>query len=128
MSESEAVAAVWTALERGAANTVKLLGQYDGSLGNPKVRIPLPGSLKSAAKLLKVIGQQKRIDALVTAMNRAAKSAALQASWRLINAIKDMSVEDAKRVVTGGGNSVTQFLVRQKNLWASCGSGSLPST
>ena len=52
----------------------------DGFLGNPKVRIPLPGLLDDAAKLLKATGQQKRVDELVTAMNRAAEAAVPEAT------------------------------------------------
>ena len=75
LSETDAAAGVRAALERGAVAAVGLLGKKDGFLGNPKVRIPLPGFLNDAAKLLKATGQQKRVDELVTAMNRAAESA-----------------------------------------------------
>ena len=53
------------ALERGALAAVALLGKADGFLGNPKVRIPLPGFLEDAAKLLKFTGQghnARRVD------------------------------------------------------------------
>ena len=109
LSESDAASGVRAALERGAVAAVGLLGKTDGFLGNPKVRIPLPGFLNDAAKLLKVTGQQQRVDELVTAMNRAAEAAVPEAKALLVNAVKTMSVEDAKRIVTGGDNSVTQF-------------------
>lgn len=108
-SESDAVAGVRTALERGATSAVALLGRSDGFLGNPKVRIELPGFLKDAAKLLKATGQGKRVDELVTAMNRAAEAAVPEAKALLIGAVKAMSVEDATRIVKGGETSVTQF-------------------
>jgi hypothetical protein len=73
------------------------------------VRIPLPGFLNEAAKVLKFTGQQKRIDELVTAMNRAAEAAVPQAKTLLINAVKAMSVEDGKQILAGGDNSVTNF-------------------
>jgi Protein of unknown function (DUF4197) len=108
-SESDAVAGVRTALERGATSAVSLLGRSDGFLGNPKVRIELPGFLKDAAKLLKATGQGKRVDELVTAMNRAAEAAVPEAKAMLISAVKAMSVEDASKIVRGGETSVTQF-------------------
>ncbi len=111
LSETDAAAGVRAALERGAVAAVGLLGKTDGFLGNPKVRIPLPGFLEDAAKLLKATGQQKRVDELVTAMNRAAEAAVPEAKSLLIGAVKSMSVEDARQVVTGGENSVTQFFV-----------------
>jgi Protein of unknown function (DUF4197) len=108
-SETDAVAGVRTALERGATSAVALLGRNDGFLGNPKVRIELPGFLKDAAKLLKATGQSKRVDELVTAMNRAAEAAVPEAKAMLISAVKAMSVEDASKIVKGGETSVTQF-------------------
>jgi len=109
LSETDAAAGVRAALERGATSAVGLLGKTDGFLGNPKVKIPLPGFLEDAGKLLKTIGQQKRVDELVTAMNRAAEAAVPEAKTLLVSAVKSMSVEDAKGIITGGDNSVTQF-------------------
>jgi hypothetical protein len=108
-SESEAASGVRVALERGAAAAVSRLGRADGFLGNPSVKIELPGFLKDAAKLLSGIGQGRRVDELVTAMNRAAEAAMPEARSLLVNAVKAMSVEDAVKIVKGGDNSVTQF-------------------
>lgn len=109
LSEADASLGVRAALERGANAAVALLGRPGGFLDNPKVRIPLPGFLKEAAKLAKFTGQQKRVDELVTAMNRAAEAAVPEAKELLVNAVKAMSVDDARKIVTGGDNSVTQF-------------------
>jgi hypothetical protein len=109
LTETDAASGIRTALERGATAAVSLLGKPDGFLGNPKVRIPLPGFLNDAAKLLKATGQQKRVDDLVTAMNRAAEAAMPEAKAVLISAVKSMSVDDALKVVRGGENSVTDF-------------------
>jgi Protein of unknown function (DUF4197) len=108
-SETDAAAGVRTALERGATSAVALLGRSDGFLANPKVRIELPGFLADAAKLLKATGQGKRVDELVTAMNRAAEAAVPQARALLVGAVKSMSVDDAVKIVKGGETSVTQF-------------------
>lgn len=109
LSESDAAVGIRTAIERGAEAAVNLLGRTDGFLGNPKVRIELPGPLKQAAGLLKATGQGARLDELVTAMNRAAEAAVPKARTLLVNAAKSMSVEDALRIVQGGDTSVTQF-------------------
>ena len=109
LSELDAASGIRAALERGAVSAVGLLGKADGFMGNPLVRIPLPGFLNEAAKLLKVIGQQQRVDELVTAMNRAAEAAVPEAKTLLVSAVKSMSVDDAKRILSGGDNSVTQF-------------------
>jgi len=109
LSEGDAALGVRAALERGAVSAVGLLGRSGGFLDNPKVRIPLPGFLNDAANLLKMLGQQKRVDELVTAMNRAAEAAVPQGKALLVNAVKAMSVEDARQIISGGDNSVTQF-------------------
>lgn len=109
LSNVDAASGIRAALERGASAAAELLGKPDGFLGNPKVRIELPGFLKDAAKVLKFTGQQKRVDDLVTAMNRAAEAAVPEAKALLVSAVKSMSVSDARGIVAGGQDSVTTF-------------------
>ena len=109
LSEGDAAAGVRAALERGAGSAVSLLGRSGGFLDNPKVRIPLPGFLEDGAKLLRTMGQGPKVDELVTAMNRAAESAVPEAKALLVSAVKSMSVEDARQIVSGGDDSVTRF-------------------
>jgi hypothetical protein len=113
LTETDAAAGIRVALEKGAVAAVKLLGKPEGFLGNPQVRIPLPGALNDAAKLLRATGQQRRVDELEVAMNRAAEAAVPEAQALLVNAVKGMSVEDAKQVISGGDNSVTDFFARK---------------
>ena len=108
-SQSDAASGIRAALERGSDSAVALLGRSDGFLGNPKVRIALPGYLDNAAKLLRATGQRERVDELVTAMNRAAEQAVPLAGPLLRNAVKSLSVDDALRIVRGGETSVTDF-------------------
>ncbi len=109
LSEADAAGGVRAALERGATSAVALLSKPGGYLDNPKVRIPLPGFLEDGAKMLKMMGQQQKVDELVTAMNRAAEAAAPKAQSLLIDAAKSMSVEDGVRIVRGSSTSVTEF-------------------
>lgn len=109
VSQSDATAGLKTALERGAKFAVENLGKTDGFLGNPKVRIPLPSSLQSVASLMRSLGQSKKIDELETAMNRAAEKAVPQAKPLLSDAIKSMTVSDARKIISGGDTSVTDF-------------------
>ncbi|MEO8313041.1 MAG: DUF4197 domain-containing protein, partial [Caldimonas sp.] len=97
LDNADAASGIRVALERGAVAAVGLLGRPDGFLANPKVRIPLPGFLNDAAKVLRFTGQQKRVDDLVTAMNRAAESAVPEAKALLVAAVKSISVGDARR-------------------------------
>jgi hypothetical protein len=113
LSNAEASQGLKTALEQGALAAVGLLGRPDGFLNNPKVRIPLPGFLADGAKLLKAMGQGKRIEELEVAMNRAAESAVPLARDLLISAVKTMTVVDAKNILTGGPTSVTEFFAER---------------
>ena len=109
LSNADASAGIKAALESGALAAVGILGKTDGFLGNEKVRIPLPGYLQDAGKLMKTLGQGKRVDELVTSMNRGAEQAIPMAKTLLVSTVKAMSVTDAKNILTGGDNSVTTF-------------------
>lgn len=113
LSDKDASSGLRTALEKGALAAVALLGQPGGFLDNPKVRIPLPGYLEDAAGLLRKFGQGQRVDELVTSMNRAAEAAVPMGKDLLVGAVKNMSVSDAKKILTGGDNSVTQFFAEK---------------
>ncbi len=113
LSEGDAAVGVRAALERGALAAVALLGRADGFMGNPLVRIPLPGILNDAVKLLKATGQGKKLDELVLAMNRAAEAAVPVAGPIFVSTVKSISIEDALKVVRGGGTSVTDFFANK---------------
>lgn len=109
LSNADASAGVKAALEKGALAAIGILGKTDGFLGNDKVRIPLPGFLEDAGKLMSKLGQGKRVDELITSMNRGAEQAMPMAKTLLVSTVKNMSVVDAKNILTGGDTSVTQF-------------------
>jgi hypothetical protein len=113
LSNKDATQGLKVALEKGALAAVNLLGKKDGFLGNEKVRIPLPGYLEDAAKLLRTFGQGARIDELVTAMNRAAETAVPMAKDLLLSAVKSMNVSDAKKILAGGETSITSFFAEK---------------
>ena len=109
LSNADAASGVKAALARGAEVAVDLLGRTDGFLGNPQVRIGLPGQLEDAAKLMRRFGQGQRIDELVTTINRAAETAVPMGKDLLVGGVHSMSVQDAKNILTGGDTAVTQF-------------------
>lgn len=100
------------ALTQGAGKAVDLLGKENGFLGNPKVKIPLPGKLEKAADTMRKFGMGKQVDELETTMNRAAEAAVPEAKKLLVDSIKKMSVEDAKGILTGGDNAATEYFRR----------------
>ncbi|MDZ4252465.1 MAG: DUF4197 domain-containing protein [Sulfuritalea sp.] len=100
------------ALTQGAGKAVDLLGRQDGFLGNPKVKIPLPESVQQIEGLLRGLGMGRQADELINAMNRAAEAAVPQAKTLLVNSIKQMSLQDAKGILSGGDDSATQYFRR----------------
>ncbi len=112
ISGKDASAGLKEALTQGAGKAIEILGRQDGFLGNPKVKIPLPESMQKVEGVMRGLGMGKQADELVTAMNRAAEASVPQAKTLLVNSIKQMSVEDAKGVLTGGEDSATQYFRR----------------
>jgi hypothetical protein len=112
VSAEESGGALRQALSQGATAAVASLGRTDGFLGNPKVKIPLPEDLQKAEKLMRKLGMGKYADELIVTMNRAAEAAVPEAKELLLNAVKQMTLQDAKAILTGGDDSVTQYFKR----------------
>lgn len=116
ITQGDAVQALKTALERGARLAITQLSQPNGFLGNEKVRIPLPKQLQENEKTLRKLGQGRRLDELVSTMNRAAEAAVPQAQELMLAAVRGMTVEDGKKILRGGETSVTTFFADKTRL------------
>ena len=112
ISTGDASAGVKEALNKGADYAVASLGRNGGFLGNDKVKIPLPGYLQKAESALRMFGMGKQADQLVETMNHAAENAVAVAKPVLVESIRKMSVQDAKGILSGGEDSVTQYFKR----------------
>ncbi|MDO9052624.1 MAG: DUF4197 domain-containing protein [Gallionella sp.] len=108
-SNKDQVGSLKQALTQGAETAVANLAKENGYLGNDKVRIPLPESLKKAEGLMRQFGMGKYADELITSMNRAAEAAVPEAKTLLVGAVKNMTVADAKAILTGGNDAATQY-------------------
>ena len=109
LSNADATGGLKDALTQGSAVAIGKLGVENGFLGNDKVKIPLPDAIRRVESGLRLLGMQRQADELVVAMNRAAEQAVPEAKALLTGAIKNMSVQDAKGILTGGDDSVTMF-------------------
>jgi hypothetical protein len=109
LSNHDAASGIKGALNQGAASAVAKLGVPGGFLNNPKVKIPLPPPLDEVAKGMRMFGRGRDADELETAMNQAAERAVPESKELLVNAVKTMSLDDAKKILTAGDDSVTQF-------------------
>lgn len=109
ITDSEASGGLREALTQGAGRAVEMLGRKDGFLANKKVRIPLPDGLAQVEPVMRMAGRGKDFDQLVTAMNRAAEAAVPEAKTLLVDAVRQMSVEDARTILSGGDDSATRY-------------------
>jgi hypothetical protein len=109
LSSADINAALKEALTRGVDAAVAQLGQPNGFFGNPAMKIPLPSSLQNAEKAMRMFGMGSQADQLVLSMNRAAEAVVPEAKPLLINAVKDMTLEDARGILTGGQTSATDY-------------------
>ncbi len=109
LTNQDAAQGIKGALNTGVASAVSKLGVPGGFLNNPKVRIPLPPALEKATGALRMMGRGKDADELEETMNKAAEQAVPEARPLLVNAVKSMTLVDAKNILSGGDDSVTQF-------------------
>ena len=113
ISQQEASGGSRKRLNLASEAAVDRLGAKDGFLKNPKVRIPLPDGLQHAESAMKLMGKGEDFDKLEVSINRAAEAAMPEARQLLINAVKAMSVQDAKSILSGGDDAVTKFFRRK---------------
>lgn len=97
------------ALEIGTRKAVEKVSQEGGYLNNPQIRIPLPPRVQQAAGLMRQLGLNKMADDFEQSINRAAEKAAPQATSIMIDAIKNMSIDDARTILNGDNDAATRF-------------------
>src|SRR6266853_4366161 len=109
LSNADASAGLKKALDQGINLAVGKLGVTDGFLKNPEVKIDLPPKSAKAESMMRMLGVGDQLDQVVTSMNRAAEAAVPESKVLLKQALRQMSVEDAKRILTGGDDAATQY-------------------
>jgi Protein of unknown function (DUF4197) len=97
------------ALRVGTENAVSLTGSLDGYFMNQAIKILMPERLKSLEQGLRLIGQGDRVDELVLGMNRAAERAAPGARTIFVDAIGEMSIDDAHKILSGPDTAATDY-------------------
>ena len=109
---SDIAAGLKEALAKGTTNAINSLGRDGGFWNNAKVRIPLPGKLEQAGKLARQLGQGAKVDAFELSMNRAAEKAVPQVAEIFGDAIRKMTLDDARGILAGGDHAATDFFRR----------------
>jgi hypothetical protein len=113
LRDAEVAKGLREALELGVANAVTKLGHEHGFMGNEDVRIPMPESLQKVESGMRKLGMGKQADELIATMNRAAEQAVPEARMLLINATRKLTIEDAKKILTGPDDAATQYFRAQ---------------
>jgi RNA binding exosome subunit len=101
------------ALSIGTEKAVKNVSQVDGYFGNQMIKILMPGKIQKVADVLRKVGYQKEVDDFVLSMNRAAEKAAPRAASFFVDAIKQMTIEDARGILNGGDTSATEYFKKK---------------
>jgi hypothetical protein len=109
LDQNTIVSGLKEALSIGTENAVKSVSSLDGYLANEAIKILMPEKIQTVADVLGKIGQQDLVDEFVTSMNRAAEKAAPKAVPHFTSAIKEMSIEDAKKILDGGDTEATDY-------------------
>ena len=112
LSDDQVVGGLKDALGNGLQHAIATLGHDGGFLTNLDVKIPLPEKLQAAEKALKAVHEEKLADDFVATMNHAAEQAVPQAASVFGDAVKQMSFDDAKAILTGPQDAATQYFRR----------------
>jgi hypothetical protein len=109
LSDDDAADGLKQALTQGVNAAVDRLGVANGFLDNPKVKIPLPGTLQKVEGVMRTLGASKHVDGLIVTMNRVAEVAAAEARTLMLDTVEKLPVENAKKILTGGDDAATRY-------------------
>ena len=112
LTNTEIVEGLKEALSKGTTSAIASLGKKDGFFANRKVKIPMPESLETIEDGLRKIGQDRYAEEFVLTMNRAAEQAVPEAAEIFGNAIRSMSIQDAKGILNGPEDAATKYFRR----------------
>jgi hypothetical protein len=109
LDENTIAAGLKEALSQGTGNAVSSVAKLDGYFGNEAIKILLPEKMLTVADTLNKFGFQRLTDDFVLSMNRAAEDAAPQAKAYFYEAIKEMTFEDAQKILKGNDTAATDY-------------------
>jgi ribosomal protein L22 len=109
LDDSTIASGLKEALAIGTKNAVKLVSTLNGYYGNEAIKILLPDKIQKVAELAGKLGYQKQVDEFIQSMNHAAEKAAPKAASFFADAIKGMTIDDARKILSGGDTSATDY-------------------
>lgn len=109
LDDSTIVKGLKEALATGTTRAVKSASQRDGYFRNETIKILVPEKLRTATNLLGKFGFQQQVDDFELRMNRAAEKAAPMATDYFVSALKQMTFDDARKILNGGDTAATEY-------------------
>ncbi|MFQ5964487.1 MAG: DUF4197 domain-containing protein [Candidatus Scalinduaceae bacterium] len=114
-AEGNIISGLKEALSIGTENAVNSVSKVNGYFGNQTIKILMPEKINMVADSLRKIGYQKQVDDFILSMNRAAEKAAPKAISFFVDSIKEMTFEDAKKILNGGNTAATDYFKTKTN-------------
>ena len=109
VTEAEAVQGIKEALAQGLTNAVLQLNKTDGFFKDALYKVLLPPDAKKIENTLRTIWMGSTVDKAILQINRGAEDAAGYAKPIFVDAIKNMTLQDAIGLVKNGDTSATHF-------------------
>jgi hypothetical protein len=110
LSNEDVAAGLKEALTNGVSKGSDLVSQVDGYLKNQEIKIPFPPEVKQVEDKLRQIGMGSEVDKFILTLNRAAEDAAKEAKPIFVQAVKQMTIQDAWSILKGEQDAATQYL------------------
>lgn len=110
LSTEEVASGLKEALTKGVSTGSDLVSQVDGYFKNPEIKIPFPPEVKQVEATLRQIGMGSEVDKFILTLNRGAEDAAKEAKPIFIQAVKQMTIQDAWAILKGEQDAATQYL------------------
>src|SRR5258708_3180158 len=107
--EEQIIAGLKEALGKGVNHAVSSLNHDGGFLTNLNVRIDIPKKMAPVEKTLRALNHGYPVDEFQTNMNRAAEIAVGQAGPLFAQAVTNMTVADAEKILHGSDDAATQY-------------------
>ncbi|MBW3467737.1 DUF4197 domain-containing protein [Arthrospiribacter ruber] len=112
LTQQEVSQGLKEALIQGISKGADKASETDGFFRNDMIRILLPEDARRVENTLRQMGLGSEVDRALLAINRGAENAAKEAKPIFINAIRQLTIQDAFNLLQGNQDAATSFLRR----------------
>jgi len=116
ITENEAGQGIKEALLKGVSTAVLNLNKTDGFFGSEIYKMLLPPDAVKAEKTLRNLGMGAQVDKAILSINRGAEDAVAFAKPIFIDAIKEMTLTDALKIIKGSKDAATNYFKEKTKL------------